>query len=255
MNEIDLKQYGILRSEKVSWRFPESPEDVLSHIKSKGLRKFLRSAKEILAEKGIRYESKVLSDEDFENWLPYYVEKMTENEYQVIATMEWLQKKREANLTTVEGIFFYQNDKLVGSAIFTRNGQEKATMAFKASDRINLSSESNSSLGATIDYLFLDEMVTKKITLISAGRSKNAFGVANTFGYLDYKLRFGYEPQNDPKSPLLDSVPVNEEGVVLFFGVKEGKLSMYELKPKTFTKEFEQARFATPELPFEIIEY
>ncbi len=254
MTELNLAPFGITRSEKVVWRFPEQAKDVLENIKSKSLRKFLRNAKEALATKSIRYEYKVLSDQDFIDWLPYYTEKMTENGYQIIASTEWLQKKRDAGLT-VEGMFFYKDDKLVGTGIFTKDQSEKATFAFKASDRIDLSNEANSSLGAVIDYLFLDEMVQKQVKIISAGRSKNAFGVLNSFGYLDYKLRFGYQPSVDPLSPLLETVPVNEQGVILFYGLKDNKLALYEFKPKGFEIQFEQARFATPELPFVVIEY
>ncbi len=249
MNSIDLQTYGIARPEKVIWRCPAGLVDPLAGIKSKSLKQFLTSADSILETAQITWKYHTLTDQEFLDWLPYYKTKMAENDYEIIASPEWLQKKREQQLE-IEGLFFYKNDQLVGSGIFTRDKLEKATFAFKASDRIDLTNKQNSSLGSIIDFFFIREMVKQQVKIISAGRSRNAFGVINTLGYLDYKLRLGYEPQLDEKSVQLNEVPLNENGVVLFYGIKEGKTSLFALKPTDSTQQFEQSRFATPELPF-----
>ena len=253
--ELDLTQFGLERSTKVIWRFPVDDQDPLNHFRSKGLRKFLQKSAELLEKIGITWKYEALTREAFLNWLPYYQEKMTEQGYDLLATPEWYDSRTGMG-RTVEGMFFYQNGKMVGSGIFTVEGNEKAVFSFKASDRIDLDNTSNSSLGAVIDYLFLQKMSEKKIAIISAGQSRNAFGVVNTLGYLDYKLRFGYNPQL-PKTPeMTTTIPVNDDGVVAFFAQpKEGVAGIYLCKPKGKDFHFEVAHYHSPELPFTTLEY
>ncbi len=79
----------------------------------------------------------------------------------------------------------------------------------------------------------------------------------NTLGNLDYKLRMGFVPQIAKDSATLTEVPVNEEGIVLFFGNNQNNsvLTLYALKPKSSDVVFEQSRFANQEMPFQTIEY
>jgi hypothetical protein len=63
-------------------------------------------------------------------------------------------------------------------------------------------------------------------------RSPNTFGVLNSLGYSDFRLRFGYKVSINPSADLLDDVPVNNERFVLFYGLQDGKLSPYRLQPK-----------------------
>ena len=253
---MDITQFSLRRPEKVVWRFPEAAaENILAGIKSKGLRKFLQKIDQILQDQHIRYEYRQeVTHEEFELWLQYYKQKMIENKYDVIASTDWYEKKVGTG-SRVEGIFFYQNDQLVGSGILANNLQGKGVFAFKASDKINLTNDSNSSIGAAVDYFFLKEMSQQGVKIISAGRSRNAFGVINSFGYLDYKLRFGYEPLIQETESLVGEVPLNENGVVIFYGYRGEKMTLFALKPKGYEITFEVARFATPELPFELIEY
>jgi hypothetical protein len=254
---IDLNQLHISRPEKIRWRFANVTEEstILSAIKSKNLRKFLAGAEEALAKNAIRYEYKQLTKDEFLAWLPFYQAKMEELEYDVIASEEWYLKKMEQGLT-VEGMFFYDlGHTLIGSGIFTRKETEKGTFAFKATERIDLSSKPNSSLGAVIDFFFIREMVRKDVAIISGGVSRNAFGVINSLGYLDYKLRFGYEPSFAESVEVLTEVPSNSDGIVLFYGLSNEKMALYALRPKGITATFEQARFSTPELPFIELEY
>lgn len=254
MTELNLTDYGIVRPEKIIWRFPEHVSDVLAAMKSKTLRKFLQNTDQELSSNGITYEYKKLSDEEFLAWLPYYEKKMSENGYDLIASPAWLAKKKEQGVT-LDGMFFYQHGEMVGSGIFTRNENHKATFAFKASERIDLGQEAHASLGAIIDYLFLKEMSEQHVEVISAGRSRNAFGVINNLGYVDYKLKFGYTPTFTDEETILTTLPLNEKGICICYGKKEGKRALFAFKPKGTEMKFEVARFATPELPFIEVEY
>ncbi len=251
---IDLTNYHITRSEKVQWRFPYQGGDPLEHIKSKGLQSFLRNLDPILNDHHITWEYKPVTLAEFETWLDYYHSKMEELAYDHLASTEWYQD-RAAKGKAIEGLFAYRNGELVGSAIFTREGTEKATFAFKASDRIDLTGKSNSSLGAALDYLFLREMISQQVKIISAGQSRNAFGVINSLGYLDYKLRFGYRPQMSETAEMVSEVPLNEDGLVVFYGLKQNQFTLFAFKPQGSAIQFEVARFATLEIPFVEVEY
>jgi len=92
--------------------------------------------------------------------------------------------------------------------------------------------------------------------IISGGQSRNAFGVTNSLGYLDYKMRFGYQPSFADTAEYLSEVPLSETGCVLFFGRSaEHSLAMFGLKPTGSTQVFEPSRFATPEMPFIALKY
>ncbi len=249
MNTIDLTPYQVVRYEKTRWRFPSTGGDVLATIKSKGLRDFLKNIDQVLATQNIISTYKKISRDEFAEWLSYYQTKMAEHQFDFIASLDWYDQKIKEG-KTVEAVFFHQQNKMVASGIFLREGNHKATLAFKASDRLELTNKSNSSIGAVVDYFFLKTMREQHVEIISSGRSRNAFGVINTLGYLDYKLRFGYEPTPAKKSTLLYSVPVNEKGIILFFGIHSEKVALYALKPKDLQITFEQSRFASQELPF-----
>lgn len=248
---LNLRPYQITRPEKTLWRFAHvsNEEELLLAIKSKSLRSFLRKVDATLERNQVRCEQGEISATEFQNWLDYYRSKMTENEFEVIASPEWYVERKELG-RKIEKIFFYQQDQLIGSGIVTKEDGKRITLAFKASDRLDLSNEPNSSIGAVVDFFFLRTGVREQFPIISSGRSRNAFGVINTLGYLDYRLRFGYCPTQPEDSPVLDEVPVNEEGVVIFFGYQNSQYCMFAVVPEHLDIKFDQARFATPELPF-----
>ncbi len=255
MNQVfNLQPLGIERSEKVRWRFPYQGGDVVECIQSKKLRAFLREVDSVLASQQITVSMQELSAADFEQWLPYYHEKMSELGYDELATPEWYQD-RVSKGNTVEGIFFHQRGTLIGSAIVLL-GTDKATLAFKASDRLDLTNKPNSSLGAVVDFWFLKKMTERGIAVISGGQSRNAFGVINSLGYLDYKMKLGYVPSVSEIADIVQDIPLNDQGVVLFFGRSAAQaFAMYAIKPKDLSLQFEPARFATPEMPFIELEY
>ena len=74
---ISLAQFNIQRPERVTYDFPlPSPADLVSHIKSKSLRSFLRNTDEVLAKNNIEWKYEYLTEQKFLEWLPYYKEKM-----------------------------------------------------------------------------------------------------------------------------------------------------------------------------------
>jgi hypothetical protein len=253
-NTFDLQQFNISRPEKMRWRFNLVNNEVLASIKSKSTRNFLKKIPEILEKNAIKYEFVSLELEQYLSWLSFYREKMQENKYEVLATEDWFTENQQKG-HQLFGLFFYQDHKMVGGGIIKVSNQQLATLSFKASERMDLSSQTNSNFGSIIDYLFLQTMVEKGITTISGGQSRNAFGVINTLGYLDYKLRFGYLPQVPPKAELITTVPLNEEGWVLFYGLKNDQLSLFAITSNEYQGTFEVARFSTPDLPFEHLRY
>ncbi len=254
--DFSLTPFDITRTEKVAWRFPSvtTEEEILEKIISKSQRSFLRVSEGLLTSYGITWELKSLTLAEFEAWLPYYQSKMSELDYDILANSEWYQS-RAAQGKTIEGLFMHQGEKMVGSGIFVIEGTNKATFAFKASERLDLSNRANASLGSIIDFFFIREMVKRRIAIISAGKSRNAFGVINSLGYLDYKMKFGYRPTFPDGTEFVKSVPLNEKGAVVFYGKKADQIALYAFKPQGSQITFEQARFGTPELPFIEVEY
>jgi hypothetical protein len=251
-HELQLQPFQITRPEKVQWWFA-NPSDVFEGLRSKSLKQFVKKMDELLESNGLRWEYQVLSFEQFVAWLPYYRQKMTELGYDIFATEEWYQTK-VAEGFIIEGLFVYKGETMVGGGIFTKKPNQEAYFNFKASDRLELSSAENSSLGAFFDYKYLALMHDQKIARISAGKSRNSFGVINSLGYLDYKLRFGYDGFAAEGAEVLDRVQVNEKGIVLFYGWKNQVWQMFAFVPKGQTAHFEQQRFFTT-TPFTLVEY
>lgn len=253
MTMINLEPFQLIRPEKISWLFP-TDSDIFSQIKSKSLARFLKKTDQIIAKNQLIVSHVKYDQQTFMAWLPYYQDKMAENEYEQIATREWFDQKIEGGLS-VEGINITQNNRLVGSAVYTKRQNEFCSLAFKASDRLNISPQSNASVGALLDYIFLKTMMAQGMKKISAGRSRNAFGVINTLGNLTYKLRLGYLPQPAKETNLLKSVPVNDQGYVVFFAEKAGKLTLFILKPKNYSLDIEAIRYLPANIKSYVVEY
>lgn len=213
---FDLAPFNLQRPEHVVWRFDQKLPTALENIQSKSLRSFLSKTDQVLAEQHIEYVYQPVDRETFAKWLNFYRAQMESNEYDVLANLDWYDHRIQ-NGRVIEGVFFYRDGEMVGSGIITKTGSEKATLALKASQRIDISNHKNASLGAMIDYLFLNEMVKQQIPIISGGKSRNAFGVINTLGYVEYKMRFGFKPFLPPQTPQVSTVQLNEEGYVVFF--------------------------------------
>ncbi|NCN06947.1 MAG: hypothetical protein GW946_03860 [Candidatus Pacebacteria bacterium] len=257
MKELDLTPYNILRPEKLQWFFPlvGSEEEILQNIKSKSLRSFLRKTENSLAEAGITWEQKWLTEQDFQAWLQYYKKKMVEQHFDIFATAAWYAEMISRGLT-IGGIFLYQAEKLVGSAIYTQTADHGLiTNHFKASEHLIGFRERNGSLGALVDFIFLRESIKTGRPQISTGRARNATGVFNMYGYIDYKLRFGTYPACIEGIANLSTTPLSENGDVLFFGLHDNRLILVGCKKKGSEFEFKSSRFATESMPFMLIKY
>ncbi len=253
---ISLRQFNIQRPERINYDFPVSnPANLLDHIKSKSLRSFLLKTDEILVKNNIEWKYEDLTEEKFMEWLPYYKEKMEERNHEVRATKEWYQEQISKGVH-LKGLFFYQGQRLVGSGIIGLH-DNIVHFAYKASDQIELSSMSNSSIGAIIEFLALKLAAETGHYTTTMSRSRNAFGFFNTLGYLDYKLRFGYKPEPISDVQLLDEVPVNEKGSVLFYGVQNKEFILFSLQPESQKekKTFDKSRFTSSGIPFKEIYY
>jgi hypothetical protein len=250
---ISLTKFNIKRPEKVTYEFSLSnPAELINHIKSKSLKSFLATTDEVLAKNNIELKYEDLTEQKFADWLPYYKEKMEENHHDVLAKLEWYKDQKDSQL---KGIFLYQDQKLVGSGI-VRLTKDTADFAYKASDKITVSSKPSSSIGSIIEFLFL-RFANENGYKMANSRSRNAFGFFNTLEYLDYKLRFGYKPIPSPGVPVVEEVPVNETGRVLFYGLQDGKFNLFSLQPESEKGKdwFDKGRFSSLETPLKEIYY
>lgn len=253
---ISLTQFNIQRPEKIIYDFPLSNStDVINRIKSNGLKSFLLKADEVLEKNNIKWKYEDLTEQKFTEWLPYYKEKMEEHDYLIRATQERYQEEVEKGFC-IKALFLYKNKKMVGSSIVGLK-DNVASLLFKASDRITVSSRSDSSLGSLIEFLMLKLISGGRDISLVTTRSRNAFGFFNTIGYLDFRLRFGYTPRPHPEASLLDDVPVDENGSVLFYGLQNGEFSLFALQPKDEKnkKIFDRKSFYSSGIPFKEIHY
>lgn len=255
MTNFDLTPLQLLRRKRVRWSYDGSRTDILSSLRSKSLRKFLPKAEELLAEQGISWEVKALSEAEYLDWLPYYEKNMTLLQHDILAKPEWYSNKI-AEGKQVLGVFFKKNNEFVGSGVMVQTGQEHISLAYKASDFISLSSQSNSSLGSVIDYFYLRHASEAGISSITGGHSYNAFGVETTLGYLEFKTNF-YTPVLEETEPAVAEMPVPEsfEKPVMFYGEKDSE----PLKPilcvltKTPIQEGQLNQYLVPNVPIQII--
>lgn len=225
---ISLKQFKIQRPEKILYDYPISDvPNLFNQIKSTSLRNHLKKIDSILEENNISWEYRNLTKQDYLDWLPYYKEKMDENNYIIRAEKVWYEEESKKGWK-IKGVFLYKNNKIIGSSIIALK-DNVASFAFKSSDRINFHKHS---IGSLMELLKLREVSKEGNISTVITRSPNAFGVFNTLGYLDLRLRFGYKPRLNLYADFSDTVPVNGKGFVLFYGVHKKELSLYFLQSK-----------------------
>jgi len=223
---ISLASYNLTRPEKIIWQFPAGVAP-LEQIKSSSLKKFLTRAEEHLHENQINWSLEPLSVDSYSHWLTYYRSKMFESGFRIMADETWYDQKIALGCQVL-GLMFYRAGELVASGIISLDPKTKTgSLHFKASNKLDLSGRSNSSIGAVVDYFFLRYAFDQKLATVTSGRSRNAFGIFNTLGYLDFKLKFGYLPTSDTTSPTTLEVPTLPNKTVAFFGLKERELKLY----------------------------
>lgn len=254
---IDLQQYQIIRPDRVTWTAVVEGENYIESLRSKSLKKFLRNLEEVLNAHSITYELRSVTAEQFSEWLSFYEAEMEDRSYRVIANQEWYEK-RTSQGKMIEGLFLLQHGELIGAGIISRDAKEKASLAFKASKKISISSLSNGNLGSVLDYLFITQMHQLGVQEISGGISRNAFGVLNTMGYLEYKTKF-YTPSSAQTAEETQEVPLTPEGDVLFYGYAKqspNEIILFYVKPRDFERpNLNPQMFVSKQVPFQVIEY
>ena len=191
----DINFSPLWRPQKISWVYPTpSDRSVLENIRSKNSRKFLGTIPEFFQLNNFEINSGACTFKEYKEFLELYNERTAARGFDPIAKTEWFSaKKREGK--KVEKIFIRQNNQLIGGKIITIIGGEIRS-SYKASQQLPIFQKlHNASLGLILDYLMLDHYMKRKPTLLTAGTSRNVFGVFNTIGYLIFKLRMGYKPQ------------------------------------------------------------
>lgn len=257
LQTFDLSKLQITRPDRVTWTAELDGGSFIDSLRSKSLRKFLRGVDQVLTAHRIHWEYREVSKEAFIEWLTFYETEMEDRSYRVIANIDWYEK-RTAQGKSIEGIFLTQDGQVVGAGIISRSGQEKASLAFKASKKISISSMSNGNLGSVIDYLFITQMHSLGVTEVSGGISRNAFGILNTIGYLEYKTKF-YAPSPARTAEVTQEVPLSTQGDVLFYGCRQQapqELILFYLKPASFNRpHLTPQMFVSKQVPFQVIEY
>lgn len=209
------------RPEKLTWVLHGATLADWHHIPSKSLRKFLEKSEAICREQGITWEIVPLTAELYATWLVFYRKNMLQKGFQLFADENTFAQKR-AEGKELHGIFFWKDGVMIAGGVFIST-PERISFAYKASEDISLSPEPNANLGAVIDGMYQRFALTlnKRIT---AGSSRNQFGLQNSLGYLNFKLRFGYKPEPMPATTVASTVEVNEEGWVVCFVFNEEKI-------------------------------
>ncbi len=206
------------RPQKISWIYSvTSNKSVLENIQSKNARKFLRGIDDFLKDNHFEISAGICSRAEYEEFLQLYNERVDARGFESIANLGWY-KAKEREGKTVEKLFIKQNGVLVGGKIITViDGQIRSS--FKASLQLPIFQKiHNSSLGLILDYLMLEHYIKRNPRLLTAGSSRNLFGVINTVGYLIFKLRMGYQPMViNPDTTFEQSTPTPNQPVWFTF--------------------------------------
>jgi hypothetical protein len=197
---------------------PTLTPEALDIIKSKTTKKFLRNhLEDFLRDYQIDVTVKEINETDYLEWLTYYQEKMRENNFDIFAKPEWYTNK-VADGYKIYGIFIRQNSQLLGTGIVSRSPDNTFTINFKASEKTDFSNYRNASIGTVIEFYFIKLAYEHTASQISSGTSRNAFGVVNKLGYLNFKLRYGYMPITVTTEPQHQAVDILEGLPVCFYG-------------------------------------
>lgn len=208
----------LFRPQKVSWIYPlESKKSVLENIHSKHAIKFLSGLNEFLTNHQLEVSTGVCSRTEYEEFLQLYNERVAARGFESIANLEWY-KTKEREGKSIEKLFIKQSGVLVGGKIITVIDKQVRS-SYKASVQLPIFQKPrNASLGLILDYLMLEHYIKTKPTLLTAGTSRNLFGVINTIGYLVFKLRIGYLPKViNPNTTFEQSTPTPNQPVWFTF--------------------------------------
>lgn len=206
------------RPQKISWVYPiDSTKTVLETIRSKHAQKFLATVSDFLVANNFQVSTGTCNPKDYQEFLQLYNERINARGFESLATVEWFYAKKKEG-KTVEKLFIKQNGVLVGGKIITVIDRQVRS-SFKASLQLPIFQKlRNASLGLILDYLMLEHYIKTKPMLLTAGTSRNLFGVINTIGYLVFKLRIGYLPKViNPDTTFEQSTPTPNQPVWFTF--------------------------------------
>lgn len=213
---FNLFSNNLVRPVKIRWVF-DCEGEVIDCIHSKSLRKFLRNSEQIAKDHQLTIQVTDCDFEMFKDWLKFYELKIAEHGYQIKASMDWF-KQKQAEQKQVKIIQIEKQGVRVSAGILVINSVENSiTLAFSANEYLSLGSSSNASMGYLLNYEYLKWAKQHRFKLITSGRSRNAFGVANRYGYLEYKLRMGYYPVFEESVELDEEVPLDANGMAQVF--------------------------------------
>lgn len=216
----------LFKPQKVSWIYPlESKKSVLENIQSRHARKFLSGLNEFLTNHQLEVSTGICSPAEYEKFLQLYHERVTARGFESIANLDWY-KTKEKEGKSIEKLFIKQNGVLVGGKIITVIDKQIRS-SYKASIQLPIFQKlRNASLGLILDYLMLEHYIKTKPALLTAGTSRNLFGVINTIGYLVFKLRIGYLPKViNPDTTFEQSTPTPNQPVWFTFLSQTGKIN------------------------------
>lgn len=214
MQVLSLAPFSLIRPEKVVWSFPQGL-DHLALIPSKSLRKILREADALCQAKGITWELKPLTKDEYLFWLSFYEQRMHEQGHEIFAREQWFDEKLSLG-THLSGLFFWQGQEFLGGGVISETS-ERLSLAYKATSPIRLTGEPNANLGSVLDF-FYQRYARSTGKPFTSGTSRNSFGALNALGYLNFKLRLGYSPQLPAEPQFTSEIPLGE-GPTAFFGM------------------------------------
>lgn len=207
----------LLRPQKIQWIFPVIGENWIEAIPSKSTRKLVRDLPKILEENALEMSWLQPSESEYLQWLNFYVRLSTEQNHDILAYPEWYeQKRREEKEVWYLACRRQDNEQLVGGCMVVKTLDNTWTSAYKVSERIDVGSEHNASLGILLDIEYMRFVQAQRPQKITAGASRNAFGYINTIGYLLAKLRKGYLPHIHQDNFVTD-FPEKEDTPTIWF--------------------------------------
>jgi len=212
-----MNTQNLLRPEKIQWVFPTISDNWIEAVPSKSTRKLIRKFPEILQENNLKFIWKEAIEEDYLNWLEFYRNKMTEQHHDVLAQADWYQRKMgEKKKVFLLDCRDVRTHERKGGSMIVQTAENKWISAYKATERLELGSEHNASLGILFDIEYMTYAQSQHPNMITAGSSRNAFGYVNTIGYLLSKLRKGFLPSIH-KDNFSTTFPRHEEKPTIWY--------------------------------------
>lgn len=185
----------ILVPSKILWNQAKLSDNPFENIKSKSTRKLAQKiVANTLHDASISYNINELDEANHQRWLQFYTEAMQRKNHRVVYSDERYHNAIDAGKKVYE-LKVFANENYIGSGIiFVING--RWNLAYKATLDTSFSNEKNASAGVVVDALFLQAAHENQAEKVISGHSANLFNIDNTFGYLNFKTKFGYEAQH-----------------------------------------------------------